>query len=213
MSERDALEKLFGPEVRFATARPGEVAVEELYPEEEAAVRRAVPKRRAELAAGRAAAREALAALGLAPRAIAVGPRGAPRWPQGVVGSITHTGDWALAAVARSPRLRGLGVDAEPAEPLEEELWDAITTEAEREALRSGAVDARRLFCAKEAAYKCQFPLTGTLLEFTDLEVAWAGLERFQARYTRPVGAFAAGDSIPGRIAWISGRWVAVARL
>jgi 4'-phosphopantetheinyl transferase EntD len=36
-----------------------------------------------------------------------------PVWPDGVVGSITHTGDFAAAAVAWAADIAGLGIDSE----------------------------------------------------------------------------------------------------
>ena len=61
-----------------------------LFPAEEAVVRTAGPRRRAEFTAGRACARAALAALGLPAAPVLAGRAGEPRWPAGVTGSITH---------------------------------------------------------------------------------------------------------------------------
>jgi 4'-phosphopantetheinyl transferase EntD len=61
-----------------------------LFPEEITLVARATEKRRREFTAGRECARAALAGLGLAAVPILRGYRGAPQWPDGVVGSITH---------------------------------------------------------------------------------------------------------------------------
>jgi hypothetical protein len=58
-----------------------------LFPDEETVVANAVEKRRREFATARACARAALAKLGVPPVPIVPGHRGAPRWPQGVVGS------------------------------------------------------------------------------------------------------------------------------
>ncbi len=212
----EALRALAGPGVHLASRAVGAVSEARLHPLEREAVARAIDKRRREMAAGREAARDALVQLGLAPTAIPVGPGGAPRWPAGVVGSITHTEAWALAAVARAEDARGLGIDAEPDAPLEAELWESITTAAELTRLRAAADAprlARRLFCVKEAAYKCQFPLSGQLLEFTDLEVAIDPVGRFAARYARPAPPFVIGDTIAGRVGMVDGRWVAIARL
>ncbi|HJL18849.1 MAG TPA: 4'-phosphopantetheinyl transferase superfamily protein [Sandaracinaceae bacterium LLY-WYZ-13_1] len=216
----DALAALLGPRVRFAVRRPGDVPVSVLRPEEAAAVSRAVEGRRLEMAAGRDAAREALGALGVRPGPIPKGERGAPVWPAGVVGSITHTRSFCLAAVAKAEAVEGLGVDAEPDEPLEPELWPAITTPAERAALaasepRAAGARARRLFCAKEAAYKAQYPLTGVLLEFDDLAIRFSEPSSsarrcsFEARYRRDTGPFPAGRTLRGRILADGGQLVA----
>ena len=72
-----------------------------LFPEEEALVARSVDKRRREFTTARRCAREALARLGVPPAPILPGERGAPRWPAGVVGSMTHCAGYRAAAVAR----------------------------------------------------------------------------------------------------------------
>src|ERR1700744_4974113 len=60
-----------------------------LFPGEEAAVARAVAKRRQEFTTGRACARVALTRLGLPPSPIPRGERGDPQWPAGGGGRIT----------------------------------------------------------------------------------------------------------------------------
>src|SRR4051794_25399644 len=75
---------------------------------------RAVPKRRAKYLAGRAAATMALSLAGCPERrTVGRSSDGSPAWPGGFVGSITHGGGIAAAAVARETTCRGLGVDAE----------------------------------------------------------------------------------------------------
>lgn len=147
----------------------------ELLAPELAAIEGADPRRRAEYSSARACARTALALLGTAPAPIMRGTDRAPRWPEGIVGSLAHTRDWCAAAVARSATLVALGIDIEDDAPLEPELWNLIATPAERSGLdalptlRRGRV-ARLLFSAKEALYKCQFPSSGRFLDFADLE-------------------------------------------
>ncbi len=97
-----------------------------LYPEEEACVARAVEGRRREFTTVRHCARAALARLGVGPSAITKGDRGAPRWPEGVVGSMTHCAGYRGAAVARTADLTAIGIDAEPNEPLPAGVLDLI---------------------------------------------------------------------------------------
>jgi 4'-phosphopantetheinyl transferase EntD len=197
--------------VAYALRTPGEVPVDRLHPLEEVHVRRAVPSRRLEMAAGRDAAREALRSLGTIAEAIPAKPDRSPQWPAGIVGSITHTKSFCMAVAAHAIDLRGIGIDAEPDEALERELWASIASPreiAEIERSEDPGRRARWIFCAKEAAYKCQYPLTGLLLEFADLEIRWSNeketahgdsaLVRFSAQYTRDAGPFRSGDEIPG---------------
>ncbi|MCA0846232.1 4'-phosphopantetheinyl transferase family protein [Salipiger thiooxidans] len=139
-----------------------------LFPEERAAVARAIPSRRAEFAGGRLAARGAMAALGLPPCAVPAGPDRAPRWPEGVVGSITHDGGLCLAIVGRSDAWQAIGIDLERDADLPPEITAQIATEAELSGLAplSRGRAAARLFSAKEAAYKAQYPLTRCLFGF-----------------------------------------------
>lgn len=162
---------------------------------------RALPARRAEFAAGRAAARAALAALGLPPGAIPMGPDRAPVWPRGVAGSITHAGGIALAVAARTSAFVALGLDAEPDDPLPEDAAAEILRPEERAAC-AAAPDpgraARLVFAAKEAAYKAQHPLSRRLIGFAALSVALGPGPRLAAEFTEPVPPFAPGDRIRG---------------
>jgi 4'-phosphopantetheinyl transferase EntD len=182
-----------------------------LYPEEEAAMARAVPRRRGEFAAGRACARAALARLGLPAVPILPGPRGAPQWPPGVVGTITHCDGYRAAAVAHARDVLTLGLDAEPDGPLPGGVLDAVSLAEERDRLPGLAAAApqvpwdRLLFCAKEAVYKAWFPLAGR----------WLGFEEAVITFTPDAGTFTArllapGPAVGGRpLDGFSGRWLA----
>ena len=149
----------------------------QVFPEEEAALGRAVEKRRREFATGRACARRALAQLGIAPLAIPSGPRGEPQWPEGVVGSITHCTGFRACAVARATEVETLGIDAEVDAPLPGGLLADIASPRERRWIARLGSQApavswdRLLFSIKESVYKAWFPLTGRWLGFEDAEV------------------------------------------
>jgi len=176
-------------------------AAKPLFPEEEALVKRAVPKRRRELEKGRECARVALARLGVEAAPLLAGAKREPLWPPGIVGSITHTAHLCIVAVARADRYAGLGIDAEPAEPLEPEIVGRILRSDETIA-PPPSIDAalvpRLVFCAKEAAYKCQFPLTRTLLGFEDVRVR-LGEGVFEAELMRSAPPLSAGHALSGR--------------
>ena len=183
----------------------------ELFPEEEALLGRAVEKRRREFATARGCARNALAALGVAAAPILPGERGAPRWPPGVVGSITHCAGYRAAAVARARDMLSIGVDAEPDEDLPAGVLAAVSQPGERARLRDLAAAApgtcwdRLLFSAKESVYKAWFPLTGRWLGFEDADITVNQADgTFGARLR--VTAPEAGGS---RLAGFTGRWLA----
>lgn len=184
-------------------------------PAEDAAVAGAIDRRRLEFAAGRAAARRAMAALGTPARAVPAGPDRAPIWPIGLIGSISHTADACVAAVAEAAHVTALGLDLEPAAGLDPTLWAEICTDGERtwlatQAGRDRALLAKLIFSAKEAAYKAQYPITGALLGFDAVEIVPdlpAG--RFTARFRQAVPPFAPGATLPGRFSITGGLIVA----
>ncbi len=139
---------------------------------EETCVQDAVEKRVREFRAGRACARRALAQLGVHDFALVAGPDRDPIWPRGIVGSITHCAGFVGAAVAPAESIRGLGLDAEPAEALKDELVPLVCTPAERDWLAQVGQDwAKVVFSAKEAVFKCLYPLTRAWLDFQDVSL------------------------------------------
>ncbi len=147
-----------------------------LWPMEQAAIRHAIPRRQREFAAGRAAAREAMTRLGEPPAAIPSRPDRSPTWPDGVAGSIAHTRRACVAVAGRQDRVHAVGIDIEEDVPMDTALWETICTPEEFFLLTTLPPSERgrwvtRLFCAKEAFYKWQYPQTGRLLEFRDVQV------------------------------------------
>lgn len=188
-----------------------------LFPEEEAAVERAVATRRREFATGRACAREALARLGLPATPIPQGAGGAPRWPAGVIGSITHCEGYRAAAVARDSDLAALGVDAEPNRPLPRGVLEAISGLGERAELaalgrREPEVSwGRLLFAVKESVYKAWFPLTGARLDWGDARVSFDRAARTFSARLRPADGRREPPPLPGR--WLAGDGLLLAAL
>ncbi|HEY8154146.1 MAG TPA: 4'-phosphopantetheinyl transferase superfamily protein [Myxococcota bacterium] len=180
-----------------------------LLPEEAACIVRAGAKRRREFAAGRSTARLALARLGVEGFPLLADADRVPRWPEGVVGSISHCAGCCAVVVARRGRILSLGLDVERADPLEDEILTRICTPRERERAARQAPPAgidwgKLVFSAKESAYKCYFPLARTLLGFQDMEIDFSpDATRFSARLLRE-GAPDAGGArrFEGRAAW-----------
>jgi len=147
-----------------------------LLPEEAAACGTFRAKRLEEFAAGRLCARGALSELGHEGYALRRNADGTPNWPEGIIGSITHTIGFCGAIAGSSERFAGLGIDAEIVCRVTPDVWlqaltrDDITrisglTWAERE--RAAAI----IFSAKEAFYKCQSCVTGAWLDYSDVSV------------------------------------------
>lgn len=148
---------------------------EALWPEEEAAVERAIDKRRTEFALGRTCARRALAALGVPMGALPQNPDRSVAWPAGFVGSITHADGYVAAVAASSASLSGVGIDAELKHRVQPRLWSHIATEPEREWLSEPADEPARLlrasllFSAKESFYKAQYCVSRAWVGFHDV--------------------------------------------
>lgn len=147
-----------------------------LWPVERAAVLKAVPRRQREFAAGRAAAREAIERIGWPAEAIPSAPDRSPVWPNGLTGSIAHTSHVCVAIAGRRDQVYSMGIDIEEDIPLDRDLWETICTPGElvSMALLPPSEHGRRvtrLFCAKEAFYKWQYPQTKNMLNFCDVQV------------------------------------------
>ena len=181
-----------------------------VYPQEGAAIARAVPKRRNEFLAGRQAARIALSAIGGPSVALPSGADRLPLWPDGFTGSITHCDDLCLAVA--TPHTRAVGIDVEPATALPRDLWDAILLPEEQNAIvdtPDPGLTAKLIFSAKEAAYKAQYPISRVLYGFHDMHLT-LGAGRFQAMFCSAVGPFQPGDCIQGRV-YIDSRHIVTA--
>jgi 4'-phosphopantetheinyl transferase EntD len=152
-----------------------------LYPDEARYPQKAVRQRVEEFAAGRMCARLLLREFGIRDFPVEVGAHRQPLWPEDLVGSITHTTGFCAAVVARRERLRSVGIDTEIAGSVKTTLWRGICTTSETSWLRSlpkaeQHAAATLIFSAKEAFYKCQFPVTQERVRFHDVSIelpAW----------------------------------------
>jgi len=167
----------------------------QLFSAELALIENATTARKREFATGRVCARRALAALGQPAQPILRGSGGAPIWPSGFTGSITHCAGCRAAAAARSCDVVALGIDAEPGLPVPDGVLLKIAAAEERDHLARLASRAptvpwgRLLFSAKEAVYKAWFPVVQTRLSFQDVEILPSVEGTFEARLLRePIG-------------------------
>ncbi len=201
------LEPLLPEGVLCGEIDPADVDTDLLSDEERADVARAIPRRVREFAAGRQLAHELLERLGARRAPLCNGPDRAPIWPAGFVGSISHTGRLAVAIVARMDKFAALGCDIEPDGALEEGLWDLILRPEERCYVSTqfdpGRV-VRRIFSAKEAAYKAWYPSCGVVLEHHDVHIQLGQREGdslqapFIAKLQRDAGTMRAGSELRG---------------
>jgi 4'-phosphopantetheinyl transferase EntD len=127
--------------------------------------------RATEFRSGRAAARAALASLGVDAGELPEGPAG-PVWPDGIVGSISHSAGTAVAIAARSVAHTALGIDIEREDRvIDDRVLARIATQVEQEWLSSsGGLERLMLFCAKEATYKALARFVPGRVSFSDVE-------------------------------------------
>ncbi len=113
---------------------------------------------------------------------------GAPSWPDGLVGSLTHKDGFVGVAFAPAKALLGLGLDAEDTHRLKPAFEPKILNAAES-ALLDGLgrrYEARRLanlaliFSFKEALFKCHYPLGKKMFYFHDAEITRLDFESGQ---------------------------------
>ena len=164
---------------------------------------------------GRACAAELLADLGSRETSVPMAADRSPVWPQGYVGSITHTDELVGVAVARRKDFRSIGIDAEAIVPTEirVEIEDLCMSETERALRDSVEINHQTFsslcFSAKESFFKCLYPLTGVWFDFRDAEIACfdADLQLLQMRLLRdlPFG-FREGQLFSGTFSWTDRR-------
>ena len=139
----------------------------------------AINKRKIEYIAGRYCAIQSLKALSsMMPPNISTNKNRSPNWPEGYIGSITHSKGFASAAIAEKKYIRAIGIDSEllikertannirshvltDNEKHEDNLW---ITENFHEYLTL-------IFSAKESIYKCLNPLVNKYFDFRDAHI------------------------------------------
>lgn len=179
-------------------------------PDESVAIARAVPARQREFHGGRAAARQAMAQLGLRRQPIPMGPDRAPVWPAGVVGSITHAKGICLAGVAPVEKWAMIGIDLEAAQALDADLVGEICDRKEHAWAATQpdpGLAAKRIFSAKEAAYKAQYPSSRAILGFDAMHVTMGASGRLSAEFRCDATPFRKGMTLRGRQS-IEGGWL-----
>lgn len=177
------------------------------------------PHRRQEFARARICAHAAVAGLGHRPEPIGMGSRREPRWPPGLVGSITHCAGYRAAAVARAADVLAIGLDAEPDQPLPAEVARLAFTEADRAG--SGRLARFRnwdrvAFSARESVFKAWFGVTGRWLDFADATLLLAPDGAWSGDFSATIGAEVAGArdlvracgsaTLAGRFQWAASR-------
>lgn len=152
--------------VAFSLVSERDIQDFQLHPLEEEALGHAVSaKRRLDFTLGRAAARQALSAIGFPVQApVLRGEQREPLWPVGVVGSISHSGGLGVAVAGWQQDIPALGVDIQKIEErytdeliarfADPDEFDWVLSDPSKRTER-----AVRLFSAKESIFKALYVL------------------------------------------------------
>lgn len=146
------------------------------YPEEQDYIASVTSlKRKREFLLGRDCAHEAISILNFEQQPILKNPKTRePMWPDALTGTITHSKDWAVAAVGTKKKLHGIGIDIEDLQRhIHSNIRSRVCLEKEIEWLNSlTTLEADRflkiIFSAKESIFKCFFPFSRNYLYFHD---------------------------------------------
>jgi len=167
--------------------------------------------RKRQFEAGRCCAASLLESLGSGDTLVSVHEDLSPMWPVGYVGSISHTDTLLGVAVARSSDLRAIGIDIEGIVSLQ------IAREIEQMCLNQSEllrrvwlgfdrrIYAALCFSAKEALFKCLYPLVQRYFDFHDAEIIdiCHRMGTVRLRLTQDLSdEFKTGNILVGRYRW-----------
>ncbi|NRD71984.1 4'-phosphopantetheinyl transferase superfamily protein [Shewanella sp. VB17] len=142
-----------------------------------ASISGSVIKRQAEFLAGRFCAAQALLIKSATNTHISIGKNRAPVWPIGFIGSITHSRNIAMAAVARVDEYQYVGLDVEDmmSAELALSISASIIQDKEFDLLHNSGLDFSLgltiAFSMKEALFKALYPSVGEYFDFHAAEL------------------------------------------
>ncbi|MCA9571126.1 MAG: 4'-phosphopantetheinyl transferase superfamily protein [Myxococcales bacterium] len=171
--------------------------------------------RQVQFVGGRIALRHAVGQLGMKCGPVLSTPRGAPRLPAGLVGSVSHKRDLAIGMAARDNGWT-LGVDLEDFEPARLSIASRVLRPAELADL-DGLPDAQRWiaivqrFSLKESIYKALDPYVQRYVAFEEAEVRpdLQGSAEVALHLAKGEGPF----EVSSRYEWLWGRLLTSVRI
>ena len=148
-----------------------------LLPEQERAyLDNAVSSRRAEFSTGRLLVASQLKEFGIVGVPVRRGIMNEPIWPDGIVGSISHTSEICVVVMGRSTDISFLGVDVEFGNADVSKIESLVLSE--RELLDVSSLDApdrarrvRMAFCTKESVFKAIYPVLHRFIDFPEVTI------------------------------------------
>lgn len=154
-------------------------------------IQNSVVKRQAEFIAGRLCARSILDMYGHGDHVVSVGSHREPQWPEGFIGSITHSGQYAAAIACPANNITGIGIDLETIinDESRPAMMDLVASAEELHYLRGhpGSVGFDSLltlvFSVKESFFKAAFPQVKAYFDFDAVRVVDIDLARCVIRF------------------------------
>lgn len=174
------LDSIFPEKVHWKIAEPA-MWETPVCDAEEQLIAKAVDKRKREFRAGRNCAHSLFKEHNINCDALLKGKQREPAWPDGWVGSISHTAGLCIVAIARSEDFQSIGLDVEQATPLSDETRAIICRKEEIDATTrlqflpgnrfAGSSLDKLIFSAKESIHKTYFPINFHTLDFLDARI------------------------------------------
>ncbi|TXI37128.1 MAG: 4'-phosphopantetheinyl transferase superfamily protein [Nitrosomonas sp.] len=148
-----------------------------LYAEEKALMMKQGFSQLTDFCKGRYCAHQALEKIGYLAFPILRDEYGAPIWPEGITGSISHSGDAAAAVVARKTNIQGIGLDLQKREIFPSAVLSVLFHDEEVASFLSIPSDladlyAYAIFSAKESAIKCFYAARQYLAHLNEIVIA-----------------------------------------
>lgn len=172
----------------------------------------AVIRRQVDFLAGRLCARRALRASGFEGHAeIATGTHGAPMWPDGYAGSISHCAGLAIAAAGSLQHVSAVGVDVERlmSDDVAGSIRAQVASDEELAMSRFGGMSPETwlttLFSGKESLFKTLYAGVGRYFDFRDVSATGmdAKSNSFMLKLDLPLSPnHPAGATYPIRFRW-----------
>ena len=143
-------------------------------------LRQWVKKRQAQFLAGRIAAKNALSFMNLIDQSVAIGKHREPIWSKGIVGSISHSNNFSIAAVLnKTNMIKGLGIDIQEVikQKEKERIQDIILSSQDQllfHKIKKNVPENYLLtliFSAKESFFKAVFPEVKKYFNFNEVSV------------------------------------------
>lgn len=140
-------------------------------------ISRSVLKRQAEFFFGRYVARHSLKRQNIFDQNIGIGSNRMPLWPNGIVGSISHTDSIAICTTMFATRCSYLGIDIEKImdRSISDDIQEAVLSFEELIVLEQSIIPLNVLitlaFSAKESLFKALYPCITQYLDFHDAKI------------------------------------------